>query len=76
MKDVQGAFGAKMSAEALDHSKNQRVCVTGVGCARGNREEKREIGRPPAPSWMDKTLKVEDLERYLMRYLGNKLGGG
>lgn len=70
MKDAQGAFGAKKSAEALEHSKNQRVCDRDKVYKR----EKMEIGRPPSPTWMDKTFKVEDLERYLMRYLGNKWG--
>lgn len=73
VKNPQGAFRAKVSAEALEHWKSNQVCVTGVGCARGNVEEKKsEIGGPPSPFQMDKTSKVGDLEGCVMRYLGNE----
>lgn len=48
------------------------LCDRGRVCKR----KQMEIGRPPSPSWVDKTFKVEDLERYLGNKWGVELGLG
>lgn len=51
------------------------LCDRGTVCKRKCRGKKSEISRPPSLSWIDKVLKVEDLEGYIMKYLGNEWWG-